>query len=144
MKVYFDSSVLVAALLKRHERHERAAVWFERVVRGRIRATTSAHGIAETWSSLTGTPLSPRIPSPTAEDMIRSAILDRFDVVEAGAQDYEDLLGAAARLDALGGSVYDALHIAMARKSRADVVLTLDLRDFRRVGPDLARRIREP
>ena len=144
MRAYFDSSVLVAALLRAHPRHAASFLWLERVHRREVRGAISAHGLAETWSALTGMPLHPPLGADRLLRQLQEAVLGRFRVVEATRRDYEGLLGAAARLDARGGSVYDALHVAMARKVRAEVVLTLDLRDFRRVAPDLGGRIREP
>ena len=144
MKIYFDSSVLVNGLLQSQSDHLRAAQSLDRVARGEIRGVVSAHGLAETWSALTGTPMQPRPGSAQVRDLIREGILRHFSVVEASRADYESVLDAAAENDSRGGSVYDALHAAMARKCRADVLLTFDTRDFLRVAPDLASRIRTP
>jgi predicted nucleic acid-binding protein len=144
VKAYFDSSVLVSALLASHPRHTESFAWLERVHRREVRGVVAAHGLAETWSTLTGMPLHPPLGAHDALRLVQEAVDGRFRVVEAKRRDYASLLQAAARLDIRGGSIYDALHVAMARKCRADVVLTLDLRDFRRVAPDLGRRIREP
>jgi hypothetical protein len=43
-----------------------------------------------------------------------------------------------------GGKVYDALLIECARISRADRIYTFNLRDFRRLAPDLTDRISAP
>jgi predicted nucleic acid-binding protein len=144
VRAYFDSSVLVAGLMDIHPEYERARAWFERVARREVRGVTSAHGLAETWSALTGIPLRPPLAAATAHRIVREGILARFEIASATARDYERVLASAADLDARGGSVYDALHAAMARKARADVVLTLDIRDFRRVAPDLGTRLRTP
>ena len=144
MKVYFDSSVLVAGIADWHPNHMRALPWFERVVRRKIRGATALHGVAETWSTLTGVPLRPPMATAEVRRLIREGILARLEMAEGTRRDYESVLGSAQELDIRGGSVYDALHAAMARKCGADVLLTFDTRDFLRVAPDLARRIREP
>jgi predicted nucleic acid-binding protein len=43
-----------------------------------------------------------------------------------------------------GGQVYDALLLACARKSGADAIYTWNLKHFRQLAPDLAKRIRTP
>ena len=144
MKVYFDSSVLVAGLADWHPDHARALPWFERVVRRKVRGATSLHGVAETWSTLTGIPLRPPMATAEVRRLVREGILARLQIAEGTRRDYEAVLESAQERDIRGGAVYDALHAAMARKCRADVLLTLDTRDFLRVAPDLASRIRTP
>jgi len=144
LRVYFDTSVLVAGLVECHPDHARAMAWIDRVDRKEVRGVISLHGVAETWSVLTSLPLRPAIQGSTALRLVREGLLARFEVAEADRRDYERVLEAAADREVRGGAVYDALHAAMARKARAEEILTLDLRDFRRVAPDYGSRVRAP
>ena len=144
MKAYFDTSVLVAALLRDHPRHAESAAWLDRVHRHEVKGCVSLHGLVETWSVLTGMPLHPPLAAADVHRLLQEAVLRRFDVVGGSRADYGSTLARAAARDIRGGAVFDALHAAAARRAHARVLLTLDPGDFRRVAPDLARRIREP
>ncbi len=43
-----------------------------------------------------------------------------------------------------GAIIYDALILACARKARAEVIYTWNVKHFRLVAPDLSDRIVEP
>jgi predicted nucleic acid-binding protein len=44
----------------------------------------------------------------------------------------------------VGGAIYDALIARCALKARADVLLTWNIRDFMRFGPEVGRIVRTP
>lgn len=54
--VALDTSVLVPALLPRHDRHAQALPWLTAIDTGRVRACCSAHALAETFAALTCMP----------------------------------------------------------------------------------------
>ena len=58
MRVFVDTSVLVAALLAQHPEYERSFAVLDRVQRAEHEGFLSAHSLAETYSTLT------KIPSP--------------------------------------------------------------------------------
>ncbi|HJS57618.1 MAG TPA: type II toxin-antitoxin system VapC family toxin [Vicinamibacteria bacterium] len=47
MKVLFDTSVLVAAMVEGHPEHDRALAWLERARRGALEFFVAAHSLAE-------------------------------------------------------------------------------------------------
>lgn len=47
MKIVFDTSVLIAALLATHRDHARAIVWLTAVSEGRVDGVVSVHGLGE-------------------------------------------------------------------------------------------------
>ena len=55
-----------------------------------------------------------------------------------GSGDFERLSGCA------GGRVYDAPHLAAARKANCEQIYTFNLRQFCELAPELADRIRTP
>ena len=86
----------------------------------------------------------PKITPAAAEQMIREDVASLAKVVELRRADYLRALSEAARLNLAGGTIYDALIAAAARKAKASRLLTFNVSDFRRVWPDAGDRICEP
>ena len=144
MKALFDSSVLVPALMEAHADHREAAAALDAVHGGTCRGVASTHVLAETWSSLTGMPVRPPLDPVEVWRSMKMAVMDRFEIVCLDTDDYGGVLDEMSRAGLRGGAVYDALHIRAARKAGVDEIWTYDVRDFRRLAPDLADRIRTP
>lgn len=144
MKVLADTSVLVAALVAGHPRHERAFPWLARARRGEAKLVIAAHSLAELYSVLTTLPLRPKITPLAARQLIQQSVEALAEIVDVTPPDYARVLDEAAELSLTGGIIYDALIAAAARKARVDRLLTFNVDDFRRVWPDAGQRIREP
>jgi len=71
-------------------------------------------------------------------------LLKRLTPVTLSADEYMETLAKTANLGHSGGMIYDALHLACARKIDAQQIYTLNARHFRMVAPDLADRIITP
>jgi predicted nucleic acid-binding protein len=143
-RVFFDSSVLIPALAAAHPRHEASLSWVRRVAGGEITGILAAHTAAECYRAFSSLPLSPRPSAAGLRALGEHLLGGTFTVVEARAQDYRRVIETCAEGDLRGAIVYDVLLLDSARRSRADWILTHDLRDFRRIAPDLAGRIRTP
>ncbi|EHJ48529.1 PilT protein domain protein [Solidesulfovibrio carbinoliphilus subsp. oakridgensis] len=124
MRALFDTSVLVAALVKSHPLHERAYPWYLKGRRGELEMIVAAHGLAETYASLTTYPSRPRV-SPRVASVIAVAAIISLD-----AREYLAAMDAVARIGRGGGSIYDALHVIAAQKSGADIVLSFNRKHF--------------
>ena len=144
MSVLFDTSVLVAAIVENHERHDDALPWLQRVQEGALSGRISAHSLAEIYAVLTAMPLPIRLSCDVAWQLIATNVLAGFDVVDLTPEDYRTLLTAAAQQEIRGGAVYDAIIARAAEKSEADQLLTLNPDDFRRVWPSGAERVITP
>lgn len=144
MKLFFDTSVLVAGLVKSHPVHARAAPWLRRIQEGVDTGFVSAHTLAELYAILTRLPIRPRISALTARTLIRRNILAFFEVVPLTESDYIAVIDRLARLGVVGGTVYDAVIMQAAAKIDADQIVTLNASDFRRVCPELADRLVVP
>jgi hypothetical protein len=68
----------------------------------------------------------------------------RITAVSLGVEEYRSIIVKTAGEGLLGGIIYDALLAGCALKIRADQILTWDVNDFRRLGPEIARRVRTP
>lgn len=141
MKVFFDSSVLIAAFLADHEHHETSlAALVEAPSKDSFCA---AHSLAEAYSILTRLPGQHRVTPEHALFFVND-LCDRLALVTLAAPQYQTVVTASARDRITGGAIYDALILQCAVKARAESVLTWNLRDFRRICPELAPIIRTP
>lgn len=144
MKIFFDTSVLVAAFVNAHPRHANCLPWLQKVKKKEIEGIISVHSLIEIYSILTKLPLSPRINPALALNLIKENILEDFELVTYGKKDYINLLDELSRGNVAGGASYDGLILNAAKKVTADKILTLNVNDFIRVYPQLVRIISEP
>ena len=93
------------------------------------------HSLAECFSALTSLPVRPRIQPGTASNLIEESIDKHASLVDLGADDYRQAMAGLAKAGLSGGVTYDALLLAAARKTRANVLLTMNPRDFQRLLP---------
>jgi predicted nucleic acid-binding protein len=140
----FDTSVLLASLVASHPHHARAMTTVNEVRSERVKGCVAAHGIVELYAVLTRLPVSPRIGPDAAHRMIRDNVMGNFEIVALTAREQTRLIDAVAKLAITGGSTYDAIHAATARKTKAERLYTFNVDDFRRVAPDLIPTIVAP
>ena len=74
MKILFDTSVLVAAVVQPHPMHSRALPWLKRAKAGEYDFVVATHTLAELYAVLTTLPVKPRISSSTAWRLIQENI----------------------------------------------------------------------
>ncbi|HXU32145.1 MAG TPA: PIN domain-containing protein [Thermoanaerobaculia bacterium] len=144
MKVFFDTSTLVAALIESHESHEQAYPWLDRALAGEIEAFVAAHSLAELFATLTRIPTRPRISPGLALRMLRENVLPAFRPIALSADEFVSTLEKLANLECSGGVVYDGLIAAAAARVGVDRLLTLNVGHFRRVWPEGAGLIQRP
>lgn len=149
MKVLLDTSAIVPALVRSHPAHERCLPWIRRVHEGEVDLVLAAHSLAEIHAVLTSLPIRPGISPRTARRLIEENRLlpapeGLATVVALDAGDYVSVIEVAAQNGIAGGSVYDALIAKAADLAGVDHLVTLNPKDFRRVWPGGADRIREP
>ena len=143
MKVLLDTSVLVAGLISHHEHESRAAVWLDAARRGRVRGAATTHALAETWATLTALPVEPRVAPPLAERMV-DRLAEHLEVLELSQEDYRGAIQRCGDRGLRSGAVYDALHLVAGERWQADVVLTFNLQDFRRLAVEQGPRLTVP
>jgi predicted nucleic acid-binding protein len=133
MKVAFDTSVLVAALLATHRDHARALVWLGAVASGAIEGVVSVHALGEVWSVLTKLPVSPPV-APAAARLAVGDIISRFDTAPLTTAIYVEALDRCSQRGLRSGAIFDALHLATAETVGAAALLTFNERDFTRLS----------
>lgn len=141
MKSFFDTSVLVAAVLASHQQHKRSLTVFAEA--DRKTACCAAHTLAELYATLTRMPGRQRIVSDQAL-LFLDEVEERLDLIYLNAREYRVAINQAARHGVLGGTIYDALLGQCALKAGATRILTWDVAHFQRLGPEIADRVQTP
>ncbi len=77
-------------------------------------------------------------------DLITEDILPNFEIVSLESGDYHFVLERLARADMRGGAVYDELIAYAGLKADAEQIVSLNQRDFLRVGSAIGANITIP
>jgi len=98
--------------------------------------------MAEMYATLSGAQR-PKVTPQSAFKLVADAS-KRFALIALAPQ---EIIATAQRCSVTGiagGTAYDALILACARKVQAETIYTFNLRHFQRIAPDLASIIMEP
>jgi predicted nucleic acid-binding protein len=141
VKTFLDTSVLVATFYGDHEHHEPS---FELFVRQEKKsASTAAHSLAEVYAVLTGMPGKGRASGDEAL-LFLGNVRERLTIVALDQDEYFRAIEAASAADASGGGIYDAILARCALKAKAESIYTWNVKHFKRLGPDIAARVKTP
>ncbi len=133
---------MIAALSSWQASHERARVELrDRLGRGET-MLLAAHSLVECYSVLTRLPAPLRLSPEVALRMIRDGVVSRGTVIGMRIDDYLGFLERSVVRGVAGGRIYDALIMATAKDSGADVLITLNRRHFD--GLEGGVEVREP
>ena len=131
LKVFFDTSVLLAGLIEFGPQSAPAQLLLNEVVEKRLTDIATAwHCCLEFFSVATRLPAEYRLSSSDAVALLESEVFPRMAVHDLPPADRIGMLRAATQDAVAGGRIYDA-HIAeIARAARAQVVVTDNRRHF--------------
>lgn len=135
MKVFLDTSVLVAAVVHKHESHARAFPVLERVLNEKDEGFVSGHSVAEMYAVLTKLPQPYKHTPEQAFLSIEENVIKHFKLAVLSGADYAALVKEAAFARILGGTIYDAVLMRCALKSEAERIYTLNVRHFQTIAP---------
>jgi predicted nucleic acid-binding protein len=141
VKVFFDTSVLVAAVVVPHPQHQRSLTVF--AAANRKTACCAAHSLAEVYATLT------RLPGKLGLNvdqalLLLDSIAERLELISLEPSEYRHAIREAATGGIIGGTIYDALLGQCALKARVTTIYTWNVTHFRMLGPDIAGKIRTP
>jgi predicted nucleic acid-binding protein len=136
LRVFFDTSVLVAAIVEAHPRHSEAAPWLARAKAGAIEFLVASHSLAELYSVLSTLPTRPRISPADAWRLVQENVAAKARLISLTPSEYSETIRRASVRGLAGGVIYDALIAGAAEKAGADRLLTLNKADFKRVSPE--------
>lgn len=136
MKILFDSSILIAAIIEPHPKHAQALSWLIRAKDNEFDLIVSAHSLLEVYSVLTKAPFQPNITPETAKRLIDVNIKKNATIQCLDESDYFNLLDTISSQNLKGGIVYDALIYACAKKSKVQKIVTYNIKDFSQINID--------
>ena len=141
MRYFLDTSVLVPVFVDDHPHHEASLALFSRM--DKKQSICAAHSLVEVYSTLTRLPGRHRASASEAMLFLEN-IRERLAFVSLDAEEYLKAIMRAAEAEIEGGTIYDALLAHCALKARAETIFTWNIDHFRRVGPEVAKRVRTP
>lgn len=121
-----DSSIVVAALFDAEEHH--APCW-RLIDVGELSFFT--HGLAEAFSTMTGGRAALRITPHQAAELLAEDVAPCLHLTTLTPAETLRALTEGSSRGAQGGAIYDFLHLAAARKAKAEKFFTLNVADFR-------------
>lgn len=141
MKIFFDTTVLVAAVLEDHEHYARSFAVFSAAERSS--AYCAAHNLAEVYVTLTRYPSRDRL---SAEQAVLSLgkIEERLTILALDVPEYFAAIRRFASIGIIGATLYDGLIAACALKAGADILYTWNTAHFRILGEEVAQKVRTP
>ena len=139
MSAFLDTSVILASL-DPDEIHHAAC---DRVVSAGGNGIY-LHALAETFSILTGGRHGRRLGAAVAARLIEQSILPYVQTQTLTGKDMMAALAECESRGVRGGAIYAWLHLAAARKAGAELLITLDLRDFQSLARPGDPRIEMP
>jgi predicted nucleic acid-binding protein len=141
VKAFLDTSVMIAAFWGDHTDHDASLRVFAEAKRQT--AACGIHSLAEVYATMTALPVRPLL-APEQVFLFVQQIRERLTTITLEEAEYLEAIRLWADRHQRSGSVYDALLLACARKSRAETIYTWNAKHFRQIAPDLAGRIRTP
>lgn len=141
MKAFLDTSVLVATFYGDHEHHGPSLDLFVRF--GKKDTCCATHSLAEVYATLTGMPGKRRVGGDAAL-LFLGDIREHVTLVSLDDHEYFQVIEEAASLNLAGGAIYDALLGYCAVKAHAKTLYTWNTKDFLRLPPAVAGRVRQP
>jgi predicted nucleic acid-binding protein len=140
VKAFLDTSVLVATFYADHEHHKPSFELFLRFEKSKV--SCSSHSLGEVYSCLTGMPGKDRVSGNEAM-LFLANIREHITLVALTTE--EQFLATEASAPAVtGGGIYDTLIAHCALKASAETIYTWNTKDFKRLGSDIADRVKTP
>ena len=135
MRVLFDTSVLVPAVIDQLPNHQAALDALLGYTDGEHSGYCSTHALAECYATLTALPLRRRVLPAEARQLFEESLLERLTAVPLTRDDYVDAIRRVSRGGFASGVVYDALHVCCAERIPVGRILTANVSDFERLQP---------
>ena len=141
MRAFLDTSVLVSTFYADHQYHEPSKNLFLRFDKTEV--CCAAHSLAEVYSTLTGMPGTHRVSGDEAL-LFLGNIRERLILIALNSNEYFKAVEVSSACGITGGAIYDAILGYCALKAEAESLYTWNLKDFRRLGAEIAERVKTP
>lgn len=144
MRVFIDTSVIVAGSVQHHPHFPRAVVILEQLAKTKIQGAVAAHSLLESYAVMTSLPVKPRIHPTEARAILQTNVERYCKTIALTAPEYRRFVTGLSDAGIVGGAVYDALLLACAKRSACNRIYTFNVDHFRRLAPDLSEIIAAP
>jgi predicted nucleic acid-binding protein len=131
--VALDTSVIVAGLLSWHAQHEEAAAELIALLSGPDKIVVPLHSLVEAYAVMTRLPPPNRLSPDNALALLEGSFRNSSTLIGLDGDEGWNLLSELSRQSIAGGTSYDALILACARKGGAQRLLTFNRRHFERL-----------
>ena len=135
MKTLFDTSIMIAALVESHPKHEIAFPWLKQAKTKAFELVIASHTLAELYAVLSTLPIKPRISPAVAWRLIHENIEAVSKIISLTSSEYSATIKRLSESGLIGGIVYDGLIAKVAQKTKVKRLLTLNGDHFKRVWP---------
>lgn len=142
MKVLYDTSVLIAAILVEHSNHAAALSKLELATSGEVQGYPT-HSLAELYSVMTRLPPPLRV-TPEEAVAILTDLTEYIEPITLVAADYQRAIALMAQLNLPGGGIFDAVIAQAALKASVDCLMTFNAKDFVRLGQEISALVQVP
>ena len=88
MKILFDTSLIIAAMVESHPMHVRAFPWLKKAKTKDFELVLASHTIAESYAVLSTLPIKPRISPSAAWRLIKKNIVSIGKIVSLTPAEY--------------------------------------------------------
>ena len=143
MKVLYDTSVLIPAFISGHEHHSLSFPQVNLAKRDDVQGYLSSHSLAEFYATTTRIPKPLRLSSDEAYATILR-FLKYLTPVELSAKDYRKAITRTTKMGLAGGVMYDAVIAQAALKAGVEQLITLNSKDFKRLGDEVSKIVYVP
>ncbi|MEX2445042.1 MAG: PIN domain-containing protein [Alkalispirochaeta sp.] len=130
MNVFFDTSVLVPAVVDQLANHGVCFQVFAEHTVAPERGFCSTHALAECYSVLTALPLRRRVTPGEAQRIIQESFVSRLTVVALETPAYTEAIARVAERGLVSGTIYDALHVMAAEQAECSRIYTYNTDHF--------------
>jgi predicted nucleic acid-binding protein len=131
--IALDASVIVAGLLSWHDRHEEASAALVALLSGPDMVVLPLHSLVEAYAVMTRLPPPHRLSPEKALTLLEGSFRSPATLIGLHGAEGWTLLGELGQQSIAGGTSYDGLIMACARKGGARQLLTLNRRHFERL-----------
>lgn len=125
---FIDSSVLVAAMVDGEAFHKEDR---SPILGGAV--GMYAHGLSETFSTLTGGRRNYRLRASTVSTLLENHFAHRMSIQSLTPTEILRAMREAETRGVRGGAVFDFLHLVAARRGKASRFFTLNVSQFRTI-----------
>jgi predicted nucleic acid-binding protein len=131
-----DASVIVAGLLSWHEYHQAASAELVPLLKRPEKIVVPLHSLVEAYAVLTRLPPPHRLSPENSLALLEGSFRGCSTIVGLHGEEGWDLIEELGRQSIAGGTSYDGLIVACARKGDAQRILTFNRKHFERLGSE--------